>query len=111
MSHSDIEYLNELIQRGSVGISDESWTMESMKLALGNLFQIPDYDDRIITQILEKLDKLSWDITPQQTELNFLRNGIQHSKAQLNSLLSSEGDVLESLDKCLMIYRIYCYNR
>lgn len=109
MSETDIQYLNDLIQAGNREI-DNSFTMESMKLALGNFFQLSDYDDRIINQILNKLSELGWDTIPEQTELNYLREGIKVSKVQLNSLIKSEKNVFESLDECLMIYRNYCIN-
>jgi hypothetical protein len=100
-----------LINLGSEQISGDSFRMETMNLALEYFFKMPDYDDSVITQILNKLEELGWDVSPQKSQLASLREGIKNSKDHLNSVIhSSTSNIFATLDECLGAYRFYCHN-
>lgn len=88
MTKPEIDYLSKLIEEGMKELSANSLSVETMNLALGYLFKMPEYDDRIITQILAKLKELGWDVSPQESRLDFLRNGIRHSINQINTIMN-----------------------
>jgi len=72
---------------------------------------MPDYDYSLITSILDKLKELQWDVSPQESLLNLLRNGIRSSRQELDSSIQTETpNIFMTLDLCLEAYRSYCHS-
>jgi hypothetical protein len=109
LTEADIELLEKLVKDGREVVSEDSIGMESLKIGIDALFNIPDYDDVLITQILDKLEKINWDVSPQRSQLELLRSGIKNSKQHLDLIAQSEtNNIFNALDQCLSAYRMYC---